>query len=95
MLRGRWQSHSGAACGGTSRQGWLGSRGARLLAMTAHCAAAAQPWGAGSTALVAEPLAMALRYAGQSSDFLSCTLPSRGVLMPRVFRLRRCEREWP
>jgi hypothetical protein len=56
-------------------QGWPVSRGARLFAMTARCAAAVQPSGAGSPLLVAEPLAMALHYAGRSLDSALCNRP--------------------
>jgi hypothetical protein len=56
-------------------QGWPGWRGTRLLAMTVRCAAAVQPSGAGSPVLVAEPLAMALHYAGRSLDSALCNRP--------------------
>jgi hypothetical protein len=81
---GRCQSYCSAGLAplaGESRLGWVGSRVARLLAMAARCAAApaalagSQPLGAGSTAQVAEPLAMAARYAGRSSDSALCNLP--------------------
>jgi hypothetical protein len=74
---GRCQSYCSAAL---APLGWAGSRVARLLAMAARCAAApaplagSQPSGAGSTAQVAEPLAMAARYAGRGSDSALCNL---------------------
>src|SRR6516225_4215946 len=80
----RCQSYCSAArarLAGEARPGWVGSRVARLLAMAARCAAApaplagSQPSGAGSTAQVAEPLAMAARYAGRSSDSALFNLP--------------------
>jgi len=81
---GRCQSYCSAGLAplaGESRLGWVSSRVARLLAMAARYAAApaalagSQPLGAGSTAQVAEPLAMAGRYAGRSSDSALCNLP--------------------
>jgi hypothetical protein len=79
---GRCQSYCSAGLAplaGESRPDWVGSRVARLLAMAARCAAAPlaglQPSGAGSTAQVAEPLAMAACYAGRSSDSALCNLP--------------------
>src|SRR5262249_59388856 len=80
----RCQSYCSAALAplaGESRPDWVGSRVALLLAMAARCAAAPAPLaglqrsGAGSTAQVAEPLAMAARYAGRSSDSALCNLP--------------------
>ena len=80
---GRCQSYCSAGLAplaGESRLGWVGSRVARLLAVAARYAAAPaplaglQPSGAGSTGQVAEPLAMAARYAGRSSDSALCNL---------------------
>jgi hypothetical protein len=72
-LRGRCQSHSGAACGGLAA-GLAGLAGGSTACDDGALRCCGAALGAGSTALVAEPLAMALRYAGRSSDF--CALQS-------------------